>query len=310
MKLGNKILKLRKSKGISQEELGEKIGVTRQTISNWELGVTSPNPEQLKLLSHELNISIDEMLDNNISMNKTKNISNSEKLSSIILKVFKVNIIIILIIVVLVIILFTMRKFKVNNGRNVLESINCNLYGEEHGYTILYGELTGYPNKVSSDGYFNDILDLEKYNNAHQIFNIINDYVKKNGGTCQMITDNDLTDIVNIYIKDGTLTKTSATIVINDYNPNRIVYGSEFWIEKYNNGEWDSIETLGNNYGFNSMAYYVDENGVLEMKQDWSYIYGELDNGIYRLVKDAFFESSSPLDEYNKYYIWTEFEIE
>lgn len=61
--LGDNILKLRKSKGLSQEKLGEQIGVTRQTISNWELGETTPNPEQLKLLSKELNISIDELLE-------------------------------------------------------------------------------------------------------------------------------------------------------------------------------------------------------------------------------------------------------
>ena len=48
MNLGDKILQLRKKNGISQEQLGEKVDVTRQTISNWELGETTPNPEQLK----------------------------------------------------------------------------------------------------------------------------------------------------------------------------------------------------------------------------------------------------------------------
>lgn len=51
MKLGDNIQKLRKDLKLSQEQLAEKIDVTRQTISNWELGETSPNPEQLKLLS-------------------------------------------------------------------------------------------------------------------------------------------------------------------------------------------------------------------------------------------------------------------
>ena len=51
MNLGDKILQLRKKNGLSQEQLGEVVDVTRQTISNWELGETSPNPEQLKLLS-------------------------------------------------------------------------------------------------------------------------------------------------------------------------------------------------------------------------------------------------------------------
>ncbi len=59
MKLGENIFKLRKEYNLSQEQLAEKINVTRQTISNWELGETAPNPEQLKLLSKELNISID-----------------------------------------------------------------------------------------------------------------------------------------------------------------------------------------------------------------------------------------------------------
>ena len=44
MKLGENILKLRKQNGLSQEQLGEKVNVTRQTISNWELNETTPNP--------------------------------------------------------------------------------------------------------------------------------------------------------------------------------------------------------------------------------------------------------------------------
>ena len=70
MKLGKKILGLRKEKGLSQEDLGKKINVTRQTISNWELGGTFPNPEQLKLLSKEFQISIDDLLDNDYKKDK------------------------------------------------------------------------------------------------------------------------------------------------------------------------------------------------------------------------------------------------
>ena len=66
MKLGDNIQKLRKDLKLSQEQLAEKIDFTRQTISNWELGETSPNPEQLKLLSKALNVSIDELLNNDV----------------------------------------------------------------------------------------------------------------------------------------------------------------------------------------------------------------------------------------------------
>lgn len=64
MELGKNIHTLRKEKGLSQEKLAEKVNVTRQTISNWELGETSPNPEQLMLLSAALDRSIDELVGN------------------------------------------------------------------------------------------------------------------------------------------------------------------------------------------------------------------------------------------------------
>lgn len=73
MELGKNINALRKEKGFSQENLAEKVNVTRQTISNWELGETSPNPEQLILLSKALDKSIDELVGNDF-----KHISKEE----------------------------------------------------------------------------------------------------------------------------------------------------------------------------------------------------------------------------------------
>lgn len=42
MKFNEKIIELRKKQGLSQEELGYKLNVTRQTVSKWELGQTTP----------------------------------------------------------------------------------------------------------------------------------------------------------------------------------------------------------------------------------------------------------------------------
>ena len=93
MSLGEKILKLRKQKGLSQEELGDRIKVTRQTISNWELNETSPNPEQLKKLSKELHISIDELLDNDIKNVLVEKVSNTESVTKLSLKLLKIIVI-------------------------------------------------------------------------------------------------------------------------------------------------------------------------------------------------------------------------
>ena len=56
------ILKLRTQKGLSQDELAEKIFVTRQAVSRWENGETIPNTEALKLLSELFCVSINTLL--------------------------------------------------------------------------------------------------------------------------------------------------------------------------------------------------------------------------------------------------------
>ena len=78
MEIGNKIQELRKKKGISQEELAEKIGVARQTISKWELGETSPDLKQAKELSKIFKISLDELTNNDIKEVLIEKTSNKE----------------------------------------------------------------------------------------------------------------------------------------------------------------------------------------------------------------------------------------
>src|SRR5699024_10223728 len=53
---------LRKERGLSQEELAEKMFVTRQAVSRWETGETLPTPETLQLLSALYDVSINTLL--------------------------------------------------------------------------------------------------------------------------------------------------------------------------------------------------------------------------------------------------------
>ena len=62
MEVKDILLKLRTEKGLSQEELAEKVMVTRQAVSRWETGETTPNTETLKLLSKIYNVSINTLL--------------------------------------------------------------------------------------------------------------------------------------------------------------------------------------------------------------------------------------------------------
>lgn len=56
--IGEKIYDLRKRKGLSQEELGEAVGVSRQTISKWEMGKTIPDTENIVVLSRFFGVDV------------------------------------------------------------------------------------------------------------------------------------------------------------------------------------------------------------------------------------------------------------
>lgn len=62
IKIGKFIATLRKEKGLTQEQLGEKLGVTNKTISRWENGNYMPDVEMLSLLSKEFGVSINELV--------------------------------------------------------------------------------------------------------------------------------------------------------------------------------------------------------------------------------------------------------
>ena len=62
IKTGKFIATLRKEKELTQEQLGEKLGVTNKTISRWENGNYMPDIEMLSLLSKEFDVSINELI--------------------------------------------------------------------------------------------------------------------------------------------------------------------------------------------------------------------------------------------------------
>ena len=62
MALQEKIYQLRKSKGMSQEELAEKVGVTRQAVSKWEMGTSVPELDTLVALARCFDVTTDYLL--------------------------------------------------------------------------------------------------------------------------------------------------------------------------------------------------------------------------------------------------------
>ena len=81
--IANRLYELRKKSSFSQEELAEKIGVSRQAVSKWERAEASPDTDNLILLSKLYGVSMDELLSTNepveVKKQSTDEIANEEK---------------------------------------------------------------------------------------------------------------------------------------------------------------------------------------------------------------------------------------
>ena len=188
MKFGDKLLHLRKENKMTQEELAEKLKVTRQTISNWELGETKPDIEQLKEMSKLYKVSLDELMDNGLKEVLTEKVTNVEKLAGLIYKIVKVLLFIFLgvfVLIMVAIVSFSFRRATPLTHESITEAtINCHLNGEDYTYYIKYGD----NNRIieaGGNGELINILDLDKYSYQDQVFDKIKAYIKNNGGTCE-----------------------------------------------------------------------------------------------------------------------------
>lgn len=74
MGLGNSLFQARKKKGLSQEEVAEKLGVSRQTISKWETDETLPDIRQSKRLAVLYGLSLDELIEFDVDLKEIQDI--------------------------------------------------------------------------------------------------------------------------------------------------------------------------------------------------------------------------------------------
>lgn len=73
MKLNEKLVFLRKEQNLSQMQVAEKLGVSRQAISRWEQGVALPSTENLKFLGELYGVPVDSLLNDNAELAIPKN---------------------------------------------------------------------------------------------------------------------------------------------------------------------------------------------------------------------------------------------
>ena len=194
MELGNKIMKLRKEKKLSQETLADMLGVTRQTISNWELNVTKPDISQVKNISKYFNISIDELLDNDIRDIIEKKVSNTEKITNKTRKNIKILIITLYFIILISIISFTVYLYTIKDFTKEYQGEFTCILGEEKYYITIDMELV-------DDINTNYTLVVTEYNGK-------NDYTEKlDAGSSFYEAINSLKSAKKVLLSQGAVCK-------------------------------------------------------------------------------------------------------
>lgn len=217
MELGNKILSLRKDAKISQEQLADKLNVTRQTISNWELGQTTPDIIQANEIAKIFNITLDEFLDNDIKDILVEKVSKTEKIASETMKNVKILFIIIICFLLTFIIInffILLRKTKDDNNNQELQqsyqeyreyraSLKTKKFlgtinGIDYKMQIFYDKefkVDGTHFTISSDDenvgeefyrFHNEVVSYSS--DARKMIEFINQYFIDNGGECKEIS--------------------------------------------------------------------------------------------------------------------------
>ena len=162
MKFGDKLIQLRKKKGLSQEELGEKLNVTRQTVSKWELGQTKPDTDKLMEISKLLNADFNQLADDSLLLADNNNIVSNEGISTDEVRPRK-WLLILLIVIAITIVIVLATKFIGDMRTKAKEDNNSNIFDifEEVNDTIIED------NEELQEDFFSD-FEINRFNSTYE----------------------------------------------------------------------------------------------------------------------------------------------
>ena len=256
MTLGERIQKYRKMKGLSQEELGKLLHISRQTISKWESNLSSPDIQSCKAMADVFGISLEELLDESKKI-KTDQSNNHRNM-----------IIIFGIVIFLAFIMESYVAVKMSEKMDALEEANSSLqqqindfYGDQPislNTNSICTYFSGYISDIKKDSYnINIDLILKNYqdNTTAQVIS------QTNGKTNSEVLDIDV-NFENYLDEDA-----SGGIMLESYN------------EKKNKGDFtlsfsgnktkkDEIYLWDKEYNFKRNTEYHDVKGTIYINSD------------------------------------------
>lgn len=194
--VGDRIYSLRKKLGLSQEEFANRIGVSRQVVSKWEMNQVVPLTDKLKKISEEFNVSYEEIFNDKIDVNNKRR------------KVFKYVVMYLILVVIEIGIIFVYTYIQNNKGMKYnclgVQSYYIDKIYDSDDINYNYVTLKNRDNNIktvkiskliatyldSGKSYeftfkgVNDTLDMDYIFNNNEIINIryIENYVNSNDG--------------------------------------------------------------------------------------------------------------------------------
>lgn len=177
MKFYEKLIILRKKTLLSQEALAEKLNVTRQTISKWELGQSKPDMDKLIEMSKLFNVNIDVLTNDELSIDDIKQESNDKNTKQ--KNTGNRKFILYILIVILIVSVVTL-AIRIGNDRKKKESGFLNLFNsvfngiEETKNEISVDSFNIFLKNETTSGFLllsdiDEIIDSNKTNKEHLI---------------------------------------------------------------------------------------------------------------------------------------------
>lgn len=187
MNIGEKINNLRKKNNLSQDQFANMFHVTRQTISNWENGKSYPDLEMILKISEAFQISVDELLKNDMVV--VKKIDSEKKKKN--------GLFIVIGILIFVTVISGIWLYQKGNA----VSFVMNQSKTYHTQDMIQSSLdvaTGYFT-ISKAGKLN--IEAKADTDDGELFIVITD--EKNGKTCYQLTGQTIDDYQSLYFDSG-----------------------------------------------------------------------------------------------------------
>lgn len=271
MKFNERLLDLRKKNGWSQEELGEKLDVSRQTISKWESGQTTPELEKLRNLAKLFNISVDELIneeekDNRIedTVNENVQIKQKNKIGK------KVCFLIILSLILLYIIIVVHRFLIIVKSQEILtDAFSKTTYMKIENWEIVEEALT-----------CTERMDYYKYKIDNYDMTKVEEYGSDGTGDLKRIR----------YAKGDDLDCTLIEIIPENNTYQYVDNDWKYWFEAHTPDLWNEFQRHYNN---------IDVKNAIAIAMNLNIKIGKINsaimNGYYISDRSARFEDSCSL---------------